>query len=291
MLAKIIGALMGCILLVSSARAQAPLQWKLDKGQIVEVERIASQKQSVKVNDTSFKQDTKTTTHFRLVVKDIRADGYLIEALTTKVETKVSDDKAPKAPKPHVDELMLGSSFTFVISTRGRLSEFDGYENFLKKPAGRMDKDKLSAFRNETQIAILRRTYPEDALRDTFADLFGPLPDKDKTWERTYVEPISIFGSLRSTAKYAHAGHGKIDYTIETRYELPKDKLTGLLRVVKGNVDSDKARGTIKFDPRTGRLVEHERSMLLRGTLTIEAVDRQQPVEFSSENEVKIRVK
>jgi hypothetical protein len=99
-----------------------------------------------------------------------------------------------------------------------------------------------------------------------------------------------MFGSLRSTYKYVNEGNGKIDYNIETKYILPKGDIN-LLRIVKGNVDSDKARGTIQFNPHTGRLVEHERSMLLRGNLTIEAADRQQALEFSSENEFKIRVK
>src|SRR5204863_9698424 len=108
--------------------------------------------------------------------------------------------------------------------------------------------------------------------------------------ERTYVEPISYFGSLRASVRYTYEPE-RIAYTVQTKYELPKPDLTGLFRIVKGDIQAEKARGSFTFDATAGHLVTHERTMLLRGKLTVEANNRQQALEFSSENEVKIRVK
>ena len=136
-------------------------------------------------------------------------------------------------------------------------------------------------------------------LRETFADMFGPLPAKavaaGDTWPREYVEPIPHFGALRSSVKYLYAGKKdaleRITYTIQTRYELPKDDMSVLFRIVKGSVDTEKAAGTMSFDAAAGYLVEHDRTMLLRGALTIEAMERPQATAFTSENAVKIRIK
>ena len=44
-------------------------------------------------------------------------------------------------------------------------------------------------------------------------------------------------------------------------------------------------------DKHAGRLVSHDRKMSLRGTLTIEFMDRKETAGFTLENEIKIQVK
>jgi Family of unknown function (DUF6263) len=282
--------LAACLLFVSLAQAQTSLLWKFGKGQVFDVERTASQKQTVEIEGKHFKQQRQSAWHVRLEVKEKQAANVVMLALLTKVEHHLTGGADADSIDPKLHEKMQGSSFTLTVTPDGRIVQLQGYEDFLKRVAG-MDKARLKA---------LGVTFPESALKEALADLFGPLPQKSvangDAWQREYVEPIPHFGSLRSTASYTYEGQAKkrerIAYTIQTRYEAPpKDDKMAPFRVVKGRIDSAKAKGMIAFDQAAGRLVEHERTMLLRGTLTIEVMDREQPLKFSSENEVKIRLK
>jgi hypothetical protein len=282
--------LVAWFLFVSSASAQTSLLWKFEKGQVFDVERTASQNQTVQLNGKQFKQQLQSAWHIRLEVKEKQAANFVVLALLTKVEHHLTSGADTQSIDSKLDEKMQGSSFTLTVTPKGQLVQLQGYEDFLKRVAG-LDKARLKA---------LRVTLPESALKESLADLFGPLPEKSVSkgdvWQREYVEPIPHFGALRSTASYTYEGqakkHERIAYTIQTKYEAPpKDDKMAPFRIVKGRIDSDKARGIIVFDQAAGRLVEHERTLRLRGTLTIEAMDREQPLEFSSENEVKIRLK
>ncbi len=279
-----------CLLFVASAPAQTSLFWKFEKGQVFEVERTASQKQTVEINGKHFKQQRQSAWHVRLEVKEKQAANVVVLALLTKVEHQLTDGADTERIDLKLHEKMQGSSFTLTVTLDGQLVQLQGYEDFLKRVAG-MDKARLKA---------LRVTFPESVLKEALADLFGPLPRrsvaKGDAWQREYVEPIPHFGSLRSTASYTYEGqakkHERIAYTIQTKYEAPpKDDKMAPFRIVKGRIVSDKAKGIIVFDSVAGRLVEHQRTMLRRGTLTIEAIDRKQLLEFSSEDEVKIRLK
>ena len=279
-----------CLLFVASASAQTSLLWKFEKGQVFAVERTRSQKQTVDINGKQFKQQRQSAWHIRLEVKEKQAANVVILAQLTKVEHHVTDGADTEAIDLKLHEKMQGSSFTLTVTPDGQLVKLQGYEDFLKRVAG-MDKARLKA---------LQVTFSVSVVKEALADLFGPLPPrsvaKGDAWQREYVEPIPHFGALRSTASYTYEGQAKnyerIAYTIQTKYEAPpKDDKMAPFRILKGSIVSDKAKGIIVFDQAAGRLLAHERTMLLRGTLTIEAIDRKQPLEFSSADEVKIRLK
>lgn len=290
MFGKVIGcSLIACLFLAGPALAQTALVWKFTKGQVYEVERKTAQKQAVEIKGKEFKQERQSTWHVRLEVMEAQAEGFRIAAVLTAVEHRLAGAGATEMIDPRLAEKMQGSTFKLLVSPHGRVLELKGHEEFLNRLAQN----------DAARVKALRVTFPEDMVREVFADLFGPLPEKKvavgDAWERSYVEPIPHFGALRSTVHYVYEGRAKeedrIDYTIRTMYVLPKSEMMVLFRVVKGSIQSEKARGTILLDAAAGHLVEHERTMLLRGTLTIESMDRQQPLEFTSANEVKIRIK
>lgn len=277
-----------CVLLMWSIATTAlpaqPLVWKFEKGQIFHAERTASQTQTVELKGKTFKQQHASTWHVRLDVKDKLGDDFRIQATLTKVEHESSGGADTDKIDPKLHEKMQGAVFTLDVSRGGKLVKLQGYDEFLKR-LGDGKADRLKA---------LRVTLPEAAVKEALADLFGPLPAKDIVWKRDYVEPIPHFGSLRSTAHYEHTGRKKgldmIYYRIDTKYDPPAKDDRALFRITKGSIDTDKAQGTIAFDNAAGHLFEHHRTMTLRGKLTIEAQERRETLEFTSENEVKIRV-
>ncbi len=277
--------LAACLLVAAPASAQAPLMWKFAKGQVYEVERTATQTLAVELKGKQFKQQQRSTWQVRLEVKEQQGDNFIVLATLTKVEHESSGAADTEKIDPKLHEKMQGSVFTLETMRTGRLAKLEGYEDFLERLA-----EKGAA-----RLKALRVTFPEAAVKEALADLFGPLPDKEFAWQREYVEPIPHFGALRSTAHYKYAGTKKgrdmIQYTIETKYEAPPKDDKSLFHIVKGSIDSDKVQGTINFDKAAGHLLEHERSMRLRGSLTIEAMERRESLEFTSTNDVRIRVK
>lgn len=275
--------------MAGNASAQTLLQWKFAKGNVYEAQRITTQKQAVEINGKVFKQTRESTWHVRLEVKDEKAAAFVVEAMLTKVEHRVTGAAPAEVMDPKLHERIQGSVFTLDVTTAGTIQAMRGYEEFLKRLGG-SDKGRLKA---------LEATLPEVAVKEALADLFGPLPaDKvapGDSWRREVFEPIPHFGGLRSSVRYLHVGAAanrtRIVYTVQTKYEPPKKDGASLFQVRDGSIDSDKATGEIVFDHVAGRLISHDRSMRLRGKLTIEALDRRQALEFTSENEVKIRVK
>jgi len=286
MFAKIIAASLLIGFFVSTSYAQ-PLAWKLAKDDVIEFEQIATQKHTVKINGSVSTQESKTTTQIRVQVREVRANGFVVEVSKPRIAFQhLVDGQVQKLPQ-YDEQMMKGIHHTVTLSPQGRIVEMQGYEDFLKTLAGRM-KEHIPSATDALLVKMLRATHPEGELKNSFGDLFGPLPENDKAWQRTYVERILMFGSLRATAEYTHDEADTIRYTIETKYELPKEGDL-LWRITKGTVDSDKASGVIRFDASRGRLIEHRRSMVLKGSLMIEGIA--DPVEFSSDNEITIRMK
>jgi len=263
----------------------AMLNWKFEKGRMFDCERSVTQTQSVEMNGKTFKSTRNSTWHIRLQV-DSR---MRVLATLTKVEHRITPANADELLDGKLAEKMQGSTFTLTVAPSGQLMDIAGYDAFLD----RLSKD------DPAKRKALRATLSEATMREAFADLFGPLPSdavtKGAAWQRTYVEPIPHFGSLRSTASYVYAGstdqRDRIDYSIATKYQVPKDDKSVLLRVTKGDITSDDAQGVIVFDRRMGHVVQHKRRMRLRGSLTVDVKDRASTIGFASDTELKIRFK
>ncbi|MBI2806579.1 MAG: hypothetical protein HYX68_16485 [Planctomycetes bacterium] len=272
-------ALLLVFVAIGRAPAQTSLNWKFEPGQRYEAERIATRKQSVKLNGKTFNQERASVWRVRLEVKERKGAAFLIDAMLAKVEHKLTGVPAAEMLDPKLDSKIQGARFLLTVTPAGTIQQMQGYEQLLKRLG---DPGKV------------REAIAEATLRDGFADLFGPLPDTPvkpgATWQREKVEPIPHFGALRSTTHYRWDGT-TIAFTIATKFEKPVPEMTAVFRVVDGKLASEKGRGTIAFDHKAGRLVSHERSMALRGELTLESMKRRYPVEFTSEEQVKIRVR
>lgn len=271
-----------------TAGAQEPVRWKLQPGQSFDIERIARHDQVVELKDKSFRQKSVSTwlVHFEVLRQETA--GYRLAATLTRVEHKVTGTVPAGAVNGGLAEKMRGARFTLAITPAGGLRELGGYEDFLAK-AG----DKQAA-----RVKALRVTMPEPWLRAAFADMLGRLPERapaaGATWEQRLVEPIPHFGAFRSTWRFTRAEPVRagqvILYTVTTKYEPPAAGDPALFRVVKGELRGEEGRGKIVFDATAGRLVSHDRSMRVRGSLTVEAAGRAVPLEFRSDDELRLRL-
>jgi hypothetical protein len=72
---------------------------------------------------------------------------------------------------------------------------------------------------------------------------------------------------------------------------MPKDNTSVLYRIRQGNIVSEKSAGTMVFDAAAGQMIEQDRRVTLRGSLTLEVMEHRSVMEFRSDSETKIRVR
>jgi hypothetical protein len=277
-----------CLLLLvpASLAAQTPLQWKLEPGQAWVLERLVKQEQKVELGDKLFRQRLDSIWRVHLEVLTPIAEQHRLRASLQEVQHRLQGTVGTGIDHNLGDKLQ-GRQFTLVVAPSGLIRELQGYADFIDQAT---EKDP-------ERSGVLRAMVPEDALREAFSDLLGPLPEQPvmpgSMWKRTVREPIPLFGALRGTWQYTAqgptAGGYHLAYAITTEYEAPAAGQTVLFRISKGSLRGENGRGKVIFDATQGRLVRHERHLTVRGTLTVERGGMQVPLQLVSENTMEVR--
>ena len=268
-------------------QAQTKLEWLFKDGETVFAERIYTQKQSVEVKNKLFNQERTKTWVTAITVKEKTAAGYVLDL---KVESVAFKSTGPPVPGGFDDKMaakMKGTQFTATINPQGKVLKFEGYDAFIQKLAEK-----------KTEVEkVLRGVLSEEGVREDVEEIFSFLPDKavqkgDK-WKREAVDPVPPFGSFRSVFDYVCEGDDEglvtIGYSIKMTYKAPSGD-GDLFRVVKGGLKGEEGKGTFVFDSKKGRLVSGEKSVQVRGDLVIESMGNQTPMEFTSQNTLRVRL-
>lgn len=273
-------------ILATTAAAQLTLEWKLTPGAAFQAERIYAQKQTVEVKNKVL-ADTRTKTFvITVTVKEKTAGGFGLDLKLDSVQFKSAGAGLAGGLDDKLAAKMTGSTFSATMTPQGRLTKLQGYDAFMQKVADK--KDELEK--------VLRALLPEEAVRADMEDIFHFLPDRPvragDSWKREAVEPVPPFGSFKSAITYVLDGDktdaAAISYTIKMTYKRPTTS-GDLFNVVSGTLKADDGKGSIVFDTRTGCLVQSEKTVNLRGSLVIESMGKQTPMEFTSTNSVTVR--
>jgi len=273
----------------SPAAAQVRLEWKFAPGDSFVVERQLTQVQEIEVKDRTFKHENHSTWKVRVAVTDRQRDNGVLTLTLEDVSYEAKGVGNPAAFDDKLAARMKGASFTLTVSPQGTVKKLEGYDAFISKLA----EDKPDAER------VLRTVFAEEGMEETCAEIFSFLPRKavrvgDK-WTRETVEPVPPFGALQSKLEYQYLGVPVkeplhvINCTIETTFKKPAAE-PDLFRVVKRELQSDEGQASFVFDVRTGRLVSSERSMIVRGNVTVEVNEQRTEMRFVSQNRLKVRV-
>jgi hypothetical protein len=277
------------ILLIANGAtcADVTLEWTFKPGDSFVTERVYRQEQEIEVKGKSFKQDTTNTWLVRVNVLEKRGGNW---ALGLKVEDATYKTTGVGNPAVFDDKLaarMKGAGLGLVVTPYGEVKKLSGYGDFVKKLAdGKEDTEK-----------VLRTLFSEEGLQETFEEIFAFLPrksvDKGERWKREALDPAPPFGSFKTRFDYVYRGVQEdlhaIEYTMQTAYQKPSDP-PALFRVVKGSLSGEEGKGLYLFDAEAGRLVRGEKTMLVRGQVTIEASGAESTLKFSSKNRLKVRV-
>lgn len=278
-----------CLILLAplAASAGVRLEWKFAPGDSFVIERVYQQKQEIDVKGRAYKQDTTSTWQMRFTVKEKSRGNALLAVTIEDVAYKTTGVGHPVAFDDKLAARMKGVSLSFTVTPRGEVKKLLGYDEFLKK---------VSEGKKDTEN-VLRTLFSEEGLQETFEEIFAFLPakavDKGDHWKRAAVDPVPPFGSFKSAIEYTYGGQEDglhvIRYAIKTTYQKPKDT-PELFRLVKAELTGEAGQGRFFFDPDAGRLIRGEKTMTVRGQVTLETGGVETELRFVSENRMKLRL-
>jgi hypothetical protein len=107
----------------------------------------------------------------------------------------------------------------------------------------------------------------------TFALVPGKAVAKGDKWTRPAKMPLSVFGGLEGETEFTYLGPSKegeqVSFTTRWTHIPPKGVEDFLLKVSKGDIKAEPTKGTLLFDPTTGRLVRLEQTVWLKGDFIV----------------------
>jgi hypothetical protein len=264
------GAAAGVMLLAAAlpALAQTTLEWKFKEGEKFYVEAVTETKQTVTIAGKSTTVGATYTTVSQFEVKKAAADSYTLEQTLTGVQVKSNKPDDPiTAVLSRYAAQAKGSTFTFTLASAGTITSktLEGYDDFVKRLSGG----------NEAQEKLVRAQYPEELFRDELSRIFLPLPgkpvNKGDKWVRKETDVLA-YGKLTGENTYTYDGkdtNGGEKISVSEKWTfVPAKDGQAVAGVTTATLNVDGASGQITADPAAGRLIRHEESKHITGTLT-----------------------
>lgn len=270
--------------LASPIQAQERLVWKLKPGEEFQIERKFDQKQTVESGGKALKQEMSGSWLFRFKAIEAKDDGFKLEAILAKAKHTTKGANSDLDSK--TADRMQGTPFRFRIASSGKVSDLEGYEEFLDRATGKKDDARK----------VMRVLVPQEAFQQAFDDMFAFLPAEatkpGQAWNRDILDPMPPFGFLLTTCACQddgeQAGLRVISCRFRSKYQ-PPGKEANLFRVLKADISAEEGAGLWRFDVARGRLVSAEKSITLRGDMTLDAMGMTTRAEFRSVNTAQMR--
>jgi hypothetical protein len=241
---------------------EAPLQWKLAKGDKFYTKTVQTTNQTITVMGTDMEQENEQITFNKYEVKEAGDKGYTIEQTTIKATAKGN--------LPGVSEMsdkMKDVKLTFTTDEKFEVKKVEGLDKLLEKLTDGNEAAKLTA----------ASMVSEDLMKQSLTELFKLTPDKvvkkgDK-WKKEGKYPLGPLGEFSLESNYVFAESDKTDkltYKGEGKFTLPKNPDPNLpFSFSKGDLKIEKYEGEINFDSKAGRMKSTTMSMKTAGTLSI----------------------
>jgi hypothetical protein len=194
---------------------------------------------------------------------------------------------------------LVGAEFTATIDKNSKVERVDGGKEFIGKiAAGSQQMDSL-----------LRRILTDDALKEMCDPTKNMVPDAPKkqgeNWTKESTVSLGPIGSYSVKYTFTYAGPDKdldkIDVQTELKYNAPDPKKEGageglLFRIKSGTLESvgpdgktGPGKGTILYNPKTGRIESVDITVKLKGKLTVTIGSTDTEVELEQEQKTAVK--
>lgn len=300
------------VALVSTARAQVKLEVKHPEKTSWSYQNTVKLHQVLTFMGVDIETRSEEATTTGHAVGERRADGSLpivnsIDAVKARVElpgglTVMFDSAEPEAGKPKEPALLTlwtllrslsGVKYTLVLDRDGKVSAVEGTESILGN-AGELDP----GIRDDVKARFTPERLTQAARQE-----FGLFPEvlvrEGDPWERTEVMPISGGQTLTFTRRYEYLGTVKeggqtldkirarataVVYAMEPNPASP-------VKVTKSNLTVESSEGVILFDREAGRIVHRHDKTRIKGEMTLEIGNAEQPAKLDLSIDVDQRLK
>lgn len=175
-------------------------------------------------------------------------------------------------------ERLSGAVLSLELSKQGKVKKLVGYSNLLKDV---LDGNPLAQ--------RFAGGGSDEAALSNFQELFVVFPTTPvkagDTWQEPYQLKIPGLGEFQGKRTYTFVGPDQVGEIPTVRITIDTD-LSGDLEInmpeakVSGKFETQKATGTVQFDPATGRILSMESEQTFSGDLTVEAGGNTIPVDF-----------
>jgi uncharacterized protein DUF6263 len=268
--------------------AQTKLEWKFKEGDRFAQESLVTVQQTMTVGGQTNKQDFEHKLEAIFSVTKVNPDGS-VELRMQLEKIKASNRGNPGSPAASSQVRALEDAvITLTLNAKREVTKFEGYEDLLK----RVTND------DATSAKAIREIVKEETLKQQAAEAFAFLPEKavnkGDTWNRKLESSLGPLGTILTTHTYTYDGPEmkdgktlhKISVSSTFSYAPPKSATPGFqFEITKGELQTEKATGTILFDAEAGRLVSSQSNMKIKGTLTIAIPGQKDPFAFVIDQE------
>jgi hypothetical protein len=280
-------ALLGVAVVFAGAAAapqgqEIKLQWKFKEGEKIYVEDVMVSKLALSVLGQVQESEEKTT----------MVTSYTVTKVTSsKIEMVMKIEDADSRGKGGLGGQLgkfiaktKGATFNVVIQPDGKVEKFEGYKDLEKKILGGVDEETAKMFQ-----AFLNEEMFIQSVEQAFGVVPGKAIKKGDSWTRDGRYPLGPLGDFKCTNTYTYEGKGdggeEISLKQNMQYVPPKGgQIGGLLKIVKGDLKGEKAKGTLIFNAEKGRMVSYATANLIRGTLKVEIGGQEYEIEVSMDN-------
>lgn len=300
------------VVLVSTATARVRLEVKHSEKTCWSYQNTVKLHQIITFMDVDIETRSEEATTTGHAAGERRTDGSLpivnsIDVVKACVELPgglkvVFDSTEPEADKPEEPALLTlwtllralsDVKYTLVLDRDGRISAAEGTESILDK-AGDLDP----ATRDD-----MRARFTPERLTQAARQEFGRFPEvpvrEGEPWERTEVMSISGGQTLTFTRRYEYLG--TVEEGGRTLDKL-RDRATAVLydmepnpaspaKVAKSDLAIDSSEGVILFDREAGRIVHRRDKTRIKGEMTLEIGNVEQPAKLDLTIDVDQRLR
>jgi hypothetical protein len=257
--------------LAGPVSAQVTLEWKLLEGQRFYLEQRTETNFTLTIlgMEQSEKQNQQVISSF--VVKQVEADGYVLEQRIESWKMKSSKDDGGENPATKVIESIFKDVvFTVRISRTGKVLGMDGYDQMIKNAA------KLGT---EQDVAIFKGLISEKLMQSWASLNFDFLPGKavnqDDNWRKNLDIPVPALGAITINSVFTLGDKRGQRHTITFKdtFDLKAGgtEIQPGVKLVDFKATKNQSKGKLTFDAGKGHLIMMERSLPLNGTLTFSA--------------------
>jgi hypothetical protein len=256
--------------LTAPAFGQTNLNWKFKEGdQFYLEERMVSKTTSSVAGMTVTEEQTQVrVSSFK--VKSRTKDGVVLEQRIESWKSKiVGGQPGAEEGTKLLEQATRGVVFTIELSSSGKVTKFDGYNQMLKKIQDA----------NPEEAKKFKAIATEEVLRAPLVMVFDVLPEKavkkGESWNKEISVPLGPMGTFKFSTAFTYNGAGDGGEQIGSKgtfsFEPSKADAGDLgFKIVKMDLTKKESTGKLVFDNAKGRLVVNEFTMPLAGTMTIE---------------------